>query len=57
MIKCVCYKATWTVALVSGGQVGEVGGASAEVGEVTLPAAHLAAHGGQYAVHVPSAQV
>lgn len=31
--------------------------ASAEEGEVALPAAHLAAHGGQYVVYVPSAQL
>lgn len=29
---------------------------SAEEGEVALPAAHLAAHGGQYVINVPSGQ-
>ena len=29
---------------------------STEEGEVTLPAAHLAAHGGQYVIHVSSGQ-
>lgn len=35
-----------------------VGGrASAEEGEVALPAAHLAAHVGQYVVNIPSGQL
>lgn len=31
--------------------------ASAEEGEVTFPAAHLAAHGGQYVIHISSGQL
>lgn len=36
---------------------GEEAPASAEEGEVTFPAAHLAAHVGHYAVKIPPAQV
>lgn len=35
----------------------ETGLASAEEGEVALPAAHLAAHGGQYVINIPSGQL
>ena len=30
---------------------------SAEEGEVALPAAHLAAHGGQHVINIPSGQL
>lgn len=36
---------------------GREGLASAEVGEVAFPAAHLAAHGCQYVINIPSGQL
>lgn len=36
---------------------GKVGLASAEEGEVAFPAAHLAAHSGQYVINIPSVQL